>query len=97
MLQITDCGGVLTDAVKQHQRFYGNDNSNDEADDRSVGSAAAMQALKMFSGGGSGNSQVTFCRTMSMSDHGNVANTKSSSRATARVLSLVLRWRRQAR
>ncbi|KAI0473655.1 hypothetical protein GGR56DRAFT_648437 [Xylariaceae sp. FL0804] len=43
------------DAVRQHRRhFEGNDDS--EADDHSMGTAAAMQALKMFSGGGSGNS-----------------------------------------
>ncbi|KAI0895773.1 hypothetical protein F4806DRAFT_69098 [Annulohypoxylon nitens] len=45
------------DAVKQHKRFFGRDDDDgDEADDRSMGSAAAMQALKMFSGGQSGNS-----------------------------------------
>ncbi|KAH8204964.1 hypothetical protein TruAng_000847 [Truncatella angustata] len=44
------------DSVKQHQRMYGDGDDND-ADDRSLGSAAAMQALKMFSGGSSGNSQ----------------------------------------
>ncbi|KAI0881204.1 uncharacterized protein GGS22DRAFT_172652 [Annulohypoxylon maeteangense] len=45
------------DAVKQHKRFFDRDDDDgDEADDRSMGSAAAMQALKMFSGGQSGNS-----------------------------------------
>ncbi|KAI2471362.1 hypothetical protein F4781DRAFT_429478 [Annulohypoxylon bovei var. microspora] len=45
------------DAVKQHKRFFGRDDDDgDEADDRSMGSAAAMQALKMFSGGQSGSS-----------------------------------------
>lgn len=46
------------DAVRQHQKIYGGGDDGNEADDRSMGSAAAMQALKMFSGGGSGNSQV---------------------------------------
>ncbi|KAI1106186.1 hypothetical protein F4804DRAFT_330556 [Jackrogersella minutella] len=45
------------DAVKQHKRFFNRDDDDeDEADDRSMGSAAAMQALKMFSGGQSGSS-----------------------------------------
>ena len=48
------------DAVKNHQKFFGNQGNDQEADDHSVGSAAAMQALKMFSGGGSGNSQVSW-------------------------------------
>ncbi|OTA91154.1 hypothetical protein M434DRAFT_397412 [Hypoxylon sp. CO27-5] len=43
------------DAVKQHKRFFERDDDEDEADDRSMGSAAAMQALKMFTGGQSGN------------------------------------------
>ncbi|RYP46119.1 hypothetical protein DL768_007640 [Monosporascus sp. mg162] len=38
------------DAVRQHKRFY-DDKDDDDADDRSMGSAAAMQALKMFSSG----------------------------------------------
>ncbi|KAI1844777.1 hypothetical protein JX266_009005 [Neoarthrinium moseri] len=45
------------DAVQQHKRFFGDGEDVKEADDRSMGSAAAMQALKMFSGGGSGTSQ----------------------------------------
>ncbi|OTB05646.1 hypothetical protein M426DRAFT_319632 [Hypoxylon sp. CI-4A] len=45
------------DAVKQHKRFFDRDDDDDnEADDRSMGSAAAMQALKLFSGGQSGSS-----------------------------------------
>ncbi|KAI1414014.1 hypothetical protein F5Y13DRAFT_159555 [Hypoxylon sp. FL1857] len=43
------------DAVKQHKRFFERDDDDGEADDRSMGSAAAMQALKMFTGGQSGN------------------------------------------
>ncbi|KAL7620277.1 hypothetical protein AAE478_009270 [Parahypoxylon ruwenzoriense] len=43
------------DAVKSHKRYYDKDD-DDEADDRSMGSAAAMQALKMFTGGRSGSS-----------------------------------------
>lgn len=50
---------MLADAVKQHKRFFDGNDDDNEADDRSVGTAAAMQALKMFSGGSSGNSQVS--------------------------------------
>ncbi|KAI1502964.1 hypothetical protein F5X99DRAFT_377142 [Biscogniauxia marginata] len=45
------------DAVKQHKRYFDKeDDDGDDADDRSMGSAAAMQALKLFSGGQSGSS-----------------------------------------
>ncbi|KAI0009459.1 hypothetical protein F4779DRAFT_373357 [Xylariaceae sp. FL0662B] len=45
------------DAVTQHKRYFGRDDEDEnEADDRSMGSAAAMQALKMFTGGQSGSS-----------------------------------------
>ncbi|KAI1656849.1 hypothetical protein F4813DRAFT_362044 [Daldinia decipiens] len=44
------------DAVKQHKRFFERDDDNDnEADDKSLGSAAAMQALKLFTSGQSGS------------------------------------------
>lgn len=46
----------VSDAVKQHKRFYDDDDKDNDADDRSLGSAAAMQALKLFSGGQSGSS-----------------------------------------
>ncbi|KAJ4288160.1 hypothetical protein N0V90_012177 [Kalmusia sp. IMI 367209] len=39
------------DAVKQHQKLYGGGNDNEQASSGSVGTAAAMQALKMFTGG----------------------------------------------
>ncbi|KAI1434089.1 hypothetical protein GGR50DRAFT_664783 [Xylaria sp. CBS 124048] len=44
------------EAVRSHKQYY-SEGGNDgyEADDRSMGSAAAMQALKMFIGGQSGN------------------------------------------
>ncbi|KAI5863034.1 hypothetical protein GGS23DRAFT_567900 [Durotheca rogersii] len=46
------------DAVRQHKRYFDKDDDDDkDADDRSMGSAAAMHALKMFTGGQSGNSQ----------------------------------------
>ena len=45
------------EAVKSHRKFFGDDNDDDDADDRSIGSASAMQALKMFSGGQAGGSQ----------------------------------------
>ncbi|KAI1392850.1 uncharacterized protein F4822DRAFT_143148 [Hypoxylon trugodes] len=45
------------DAVKQHKRYFERrDDDDDEADDKSMGSAAALQALKMFTGGQSGSS-----------------------------------------
>ncbi|KAF9894612.1 hypothetical protein FE257_006500 [Aspergillus nanangensis] len=40
--------------VSSHQRVYGGDDTS--ADSRSLGAGAAMQALKMFSGGGGGDS-----------------------------------------
>ncbi|KAK8074802.1 hypothetical protein PG997_009465 [Apiospora hydei] len=45
------------DAVKQHQKHYKGDDDGCEGDDQSLGKAAAMQALKMFTGGASGNTQ----------------------------------------
>ncbi|KEZ45985.1 hypothetical protein SAPIO_CDS1383 [Scedosporium apiospermum] len=39
------------DAVKTHKKFFGNEGDNEQADSRSLGSAAAMQALKLFSSG----------------------------------------------
>ncbi|KAH8682194.1 hypothetical protein BX600DRAFT_36680 [Xylariales sp. PMI_506] len=48
------------DAVQQHQRFFGGGSGSDQADSSSMGTAAAMQALKMFNGGGSGSSQSDF-------------------------------------
>ncbi|KAK6949215.1 hypothetical protein Daesc_009289 [Daldinia eschscholtzii] len=46
------------DAVKQHKRFFERDDDDNDADDKSLGSAAAMQALKLFTSGQSGNTQV---------------------------------------
>lgn len=45
------------DAVRQHQKFYGDGGSNEQASSNNVGAAAAMQALKMFSGGSGQSSQ----------------------------------------
>lgn len=40
------------DAIKQHQNFYGNGEGHyQQASSQNVGNAAAMQALKMFTGG----------------------------------------------
>ncbi|KAI0103487.1 hypothetical protein F4814DRAFT_98705 [Daldinia grandis] len=39
------------DAVKQHKRFFERDDDDNDADDKSLGSAAAMQALKLFTSG----------------------------------------------
>jgi ABC-type uncharacterized transport system ATPase subunit len=48
----------LSAAVNAHQQFFGGGaNSNQQADPSSMGAAAAMQALKMFTSGGSGNTQ----------------------------------------
>ncbi|KAF7518320.1 hypothetical protein G7054_g13506 [Neopestalotiopsis clavispora] len=44
------------DAVQQHKRFYNNED-DEPATSQGMGSAAAMQALKMFSGGSTGNSE----------------------------------------
>ncbi|KAI8965401.1 hypothetical protein F5Y11DRAFT_9231 [Daldinia sp. FL1419] len=44
------------DAVKQHRRFFERDDDDNDADDKSLGSAAAMQALKLFTSGQGGNS-----------------------------------------
>lgn len=46
------------DAVKQHKRFFEGDDDDNEADDKSLGSAAAMQALKLFTSGQSESAQV---------------------------------------
>jgi hypothetical protein len=39
------------DAVRQHQKFYGGNGANEQASSNNVGAAAAMQAVKMFTGG----------------------------------------------
>ncbi|KAG9247646.1 hypothetical protein BJ878DRAFT_491481 [Calycina marina] len=44
-------------AVQSHQQFFGGGGSSQQASSGSMGSAAAMQALKMFTGGSSGSSQ----------------------------------------
>jgi hypothetical protein len=41
------------DAVRQHEKFYGNQESGGQASSNNVGAAAAMQAMKMFNGGSS--------------------------------------------
>ncbi|KAI0109102.1 hypothetical protein GGR51DRAFT_512756 [Nemania sp. FL0031] len=43
------------EAVRTHKKYFQGDDDDNDADDRSMGSAAAMQALKMFAGGESGN------------------------------------------
>lgn len=45
------------EAVRTHKKYF-RDDDEDDADDRSMGSAAAMQALKMFTSGESGNTAV---------------------------------------
>ncbi|KAI1812967.1 hypothetical protein GGS20DRAFT_555586 [Poronia punctata] len=43
------------EAVRTHKKYFEGDDDDDDADDRSMGSAAAMQALKKFTSGQSGN------------------------------------------
>lgn len=38
------------DAVKQHEKFYGNGQGDEQASSNNVGAAAAMHALKNFNG-----------------------------------------------
>ncbi|KAI0474764.1 hypothetical protein F4859DRAFT_521813 [Xylaria cf. heliscus] len=47
------------EAVRTHKKYFQGEDDDKDADDRSMGSAAAMQALKMFTGGESGNSGKT--------------------------------------
>lgn len=44
----------LADAVKKHKKTY--DDDDDDNDERSLGTAAAMQALKLFNKGETGSS-----------------------------------------
>jgi hypothetical protein len=51
-------GLTFVDAVNAHQQFYGGGgNLNQQANSSGMGSAAALQALKHFTGGASGNTQ----------------------------------------
>ncbi|KAI0126471.1 hypothetical protein BJ170DRAFT_628860 [Xylariales sp. AK1849] len=67
------------DAVQQHRRHYG-DGDDSETNDRSIGSAAAVQALKSFTSGGSGNSQQGNSQSafvkMAMQEAGQLFNQK---------------------
>lgn len=55
---------MILDAIKQHKETYNNDQS--QQDSKSLGTAAAMQALKMYTQGqgqsstGNSNSQTAF-------------------------------------
>jgi hypothetical protein len=40
------------DAIKQHEKFYGQGGNDQQASSNNVGAAAAMQAAKMFNSGG---------------------------------------------
>lgn len=53
---------LCKDAVRNHKKFFGNEDHDDQSSSRSMGSAAAMQAMKMFSSGqaGGSNSQSQF-------------------------------------
>ncbi|RYP71390.1 hypothetical protein DL770_008138 [Monosporascus sp. CRB-9-2] len=65
------------DAVRQHKRFY-DDKDDDDADDRSMGSAAAMQALKMFSSGKSENQSQGALIGIAMAEASKLFDQKSS-------------------
>lgn len=57
---MADCLSSL-DAIKKHKKTY--EDSEDEEDDKSMGTAAAMQALKLFNKGetkSSSSSQSAF-------------------------------------
>ncbi|CAI7672328.1 unnamed protein product [Penicillium bialowiezense] len=56
--QYSGSGGEVDEqhAVKAHQEMYGSGSSSGNHDSNTVGAGAAMQALKMFTGGGSGGS-----------------------------------------
>ena len=41
----------LVDAVKKHKKYFADEDDDEDDDDNSIGTAAAMQALKMFSSG----------------------------------------------
>ena len=43
------------DAIRQHQNFYGSGGGGQQANSGNMGAAAAMQAMKMFTGGQSGS------------------------------------------
>ncbi|KAI1171769.1 hypothetical protein F4777DRAFT_34285 [Nemania sp. FL0916] len=47
------------EAVRTHKKYFDGDDDDNDADDRSMGSAAAMQALKKFTNGESGNTAET--------------------------------------
>ncbi|KAK1702901.1 hypothetical protein BDP67DRAFT_585014 [Colletotrichum lupini] len=42
------------EAVNKHKKYFGDDDDDEKADDKGLGAAAAMQALKMFSSGQTG-------------------------------------------
>lgn len=92
-----------TDAVKQHQKHYKGDDDGCEGDSQSMGSAAAMQALKMVTGGASGNSQVSkslHILTYPVLGGRGSLNTYTyavRSRATARVHSSARPWPKPVR
>lgn len=52
----------LTDAVKKHKKTYNDEDDNN--DSRSLGTAAAMQALKMFNQGEAGSGKSSNSQSM---------------------------------
>ncbi|KAI0976611.1 hypothetical protein F4678DRAFT_413908 [Xylaria arbuscula] len=47
------------EAVRTHKKYFQGEGDDNDADDRSIGSASAMQALKLFTSGASGNTAQT--------------------------------------
>jgi hypothetical protein len=67
-------------AVRAHQQMYGNQGGGDSANPQNMGMAAAMQALKMFTGGqggGSGSGQNQFIG-MAMAEASKLFDQKSA-------------------
>ncbi|KAK3329077.1 hypothetical protein B0H66DRAFT_12902 [Apodospora peruviana] len=55
------------DAVRHHQEFFGNSSSSDAATSSGMGTAAAMQALKMFTSGASTSTAASQPQSQSQS------------------------------
>lgn len=57
---MADCSWANTAAVQHHQKYFGGQDDGSPATSGGMGSAAAMQALKMFTGGSGGGNQSQF-------------------------------------
>lgn len=54
-----DAKSTVTAAVEHHKKYFGGEDDGAQADVPSMGNAAALQAMKMFSGGSSSSSGST--------------------------------------